>query len=650
MGRAAAIFDHEGRPVELGEKLGTGGEGSVFAVPGCGHDVVAKLYHEPLLPQKHAKLVSMVACRSDALRGISAWPEALLYAGRRGPVRGFLMPRLFEHEAVHNVYGPAHRKVKYPKADWAFLVQVARNVAAAFDTIHAHGHVIGDVNQGNVFVGRNALVRLIDCDSFQIAAGDQLFPCEVGVPHFTAPELLRAESFRDVRRTVHHDNFALAVLVFHLLFMGRHPFAGVYSGPEDMPIERAIKEFRYAFGVEAASYSIGRPPGCVGPEIVSAELGGLLEHAFRRNVEQRPSARRWVQALENLAQEIRGCGTDNLHRYFGKLSACPWCELEEHQQLTFFVRMVPYASTAGAGFDLPAVWHQIEVTAASMQPPPLPVGAGGAALVAEPLPWRAKLGAAGKAAVNAFIIDVVVTLIVLRPLAAFIWISVGLWLWRLASQRQSAFDAERKRREVALSVAEDKWKSVQGRWVDLAFEGDVQRQLARLRVVRADYEKLLAKHEIAKRQVLDNVRERQLLQFLSRFHVEDVTLAAGGAPQVAALVSFGVETAAEVERARLERIHGLHPALIDQLLKWRWGLESLFKFDVTRSALTAELEALHHWHTQRCEKLAAALKEGLGDLRRKAAALEHRQRALLVNARVVARGLAQARANMSVFQ
>jgi len=635
--------------VELGEKLGTGGEGSVFAVPARGQDLVAKLYHEPLLPQKHAKLVSMVACQSEALRGISAWPAALLHAGRKGPVRGFLMPRLFEHEAVHNVYGPAHRKVKYPKADWAFLVQVARNLAAAFDTIHSHGHVIGDVNQGNVFVGSNALVRLIDCDSFQIAAADALFPCEVGVPHFTAPELLRAQSFRDVRRTVHHDNFGLAVLVFHLLFMGRHPFAGVYSGPEDMPIERAIKEFRYAFGAEAASYCMARPPGSIGPEIVSAELAGLLEHAFRKNVDHRPSARRWVQALESLAREIRGCSSDSMHRYFGRLSACPWCELEEREQLTFFVRVAPHEIAVAGGFDLLAVWQQIELTAAALQRPPWP-GSAGAAVRPEPLPRRARIAAIGKAAVSAFVIDVVVTLIVLRPFAAFLWISVGLWVWRLASQRQTAFEAERKLRAVALSVAEDKWRSLERRWLELAHEGEGQTQLAQLRMVRESYEKLRTKHEIARRKVLDTVRERQLLQFLSRFHVEDVSLEGYGSAQVAALVSFGVETAAEVARQRLERVQGLHSALIDQLLKWRWGLEGLFKFDVTRVALAAELAAVHHWHAQRYEKLAGQLREGLEDLRRKAAAYDHRRRAFLVNARVVASGLEQARADMSVFQ
>jgi DNA-binding helix-hairpin-helix protein with protein kinase domain len=646
---AASIFDHEGRPVELGEKLGAGGEGSVFAVPRCGHDLVAKLYHTPLVPEKHAKLASMVACGTEALRGISAWPQALLHAGRKGPVRGFLMPRLFEHAAVHNVYGPAHRKAKYPKADWAFLVQVARNVAAAFDTIHVHGHVIGDVNQGNVFVGGNALVRLIDCDSFQITAGGTQFPCEVGVPHFSAPELLRAQSFRDVQRNAHHDNFGLAALVFHLLFMGRHPFAGVYSGAEEMPIERAIKEFRYAFGADAASYQMARPPGSVGPEIVSAELAGLFEHAFRKDVSQRPPASRWVQALESLSREIRTCSAEGLHRYYGRLSVCPWCELEVRDQLIFFVRMLPVESAAAGGFDLSAIWQQVEAVRAGMQPPSYPVVPAGAAVTAEPLPRHAKISAIVKKTVSACILGIVILLIILRPVAAVLWSMVGYWAWWAVSGRPTALEAERNRRKVALTVAEDKWTSVQRKWSDLAAGGDLEGYLEKLRSTRAEYEKLSAEHDRARRKLFDTIRERQLLRFLSRFHVEDVTIPGYGPLQVAALVSFGVETAAEVERARLEKIRGLSSTLINQLLAWRWGLEGMFKFEAVRDGVAVDQKALDHWYAQRYRPLAVTLTDGLEELRRKAALYDHRRRAFLAGARVAAASLAQARANMDVF-
>ena len=73
-------------------------------------------------------------------------------------------------------------KAAFPDASWAFLVRTARNLAAAFDVVHRHGHVIGDVNQGNVVVSRKATVRLIDCDSFQVTHLGHTYPCRVGVP------------------------------------------------------------------------------------------------------------------------------------------------------------------------------------------------------------------------------------------------------------------------------------------------------------------------------------------------------------------------------------------------------------------------------------------------------------------------------------
>jgi len=176
-------------------------------------------------------------------------------------------------------------------------VNAARNVAAAFEAIHTLGHVIGDVNQGNVVIANNSVVKLIDCDSFQIAANGKLYLCEVGVPHFTPPELQNLKSFHGTPRTINHDNFGLAVLCFHLLFMGRHPFSGVYSGSEDMSIEKAIESFRFAFGKHASSKGMSPPPNCVAMDIVPPQVASLFERAFLKSdahQDRRPKAREWV--------------------------------------------------------------------------------------------------------------------------------------------------------------------------------------------------------------------------------------------------------------------------------------------------------------------------------------------------------------------
>src|SRR5208337_3469303 len=87
------------------------------------------------------------------------------------------------------LYGPKLRLQRFPKADWRFLARAAGNTARVFNVVHSAGHVIGDVNHGNLVIGQDATVRLIDCDSFQITAAGKTWFCEVGVGTHQPPEM-----------------------------------------------------------------------------------------------------------------------------------------------------------------------------------------------------------------------------------------------------------------------------------------------------------------------------------------------------------------------------------------------------------------------------------------------------------------------------
>ena len=202
------LINGAGQPLELGPALGRGGEGAVHEIGGRP-GFVAKLYHQAIGADKALKLEHMARQAHASLLEIAAWPVDVLRSRPDAPVRGFIMPRVNGFREIHSLYGPSHRKKTFPQADWSFLVHAARNLASAFQAIHARGHVIGDVNPGNVVVSAQALVKLIDCDSFQISAGDRLFHCDVGVPQFTAPEL-HGKPFHGLRRTADHDAFARA--------------------------------------------------------------------------------------------------------------------------------------------------------------------------------------------------------------------------------------------------------------------------------------------------------------------------------------------------------------------------------------------------------------------------------------------------------
>ena len=245
--------------VRLGQRIGTGAEGEVYEIQGKS-DLVAKVYHEPPPPEKAEKLVVLSRLGNERLFNLSAWPVSTLRDAPDGEVVGFVMKKISQAEEVHALHSPKSRLQKFPEASWAFLIYVAANIARAVAVIHEHGLVIGDVNPKNILVTRKATIYLLDVNSFQVSAEGKTYRCEGGFPEYTPPEL-QGVAFRDIDRAQEHDCFGLGVVIFQLLFMGRHPFSGRYFGAGEMPLERAIREFRFAYGVEAEERKMRQPPG-----------------------------------------------------------------------------------------------------------------------------------------------------------------------------------------------------------------------------------------------------------------------------------------------------------------------------------------------------------------------------------------------------
>jgi eukaryotic-like serine/threonine-protein kinase len=119
---------------------------------------------------------------------------------------------------------------------WRYLVRTAVNLVQVTHAMHVAGTVIGDFNDANVRVGRDALVTLLDCDSMQIrdAATGAMYLCRVGRPEYTAPELLH-EDWSTTTREPSSDIFALSVHLYALLLEGEHPFRGVWDWEGEKP-------------------------------------------------------------------------------------------------------------------------------------------------------------------------------------------------------------------------------------------------------------------------------------------------------------------------------------------------------------------------------------------------------------------------------
>lgn len=639
------FFDQFGKPVWLGNRIGEGGEGAVFEVPSLGNDIVAKVYHQAVPLEKQKKLTSMAKGCDESLKKIAAWPVSTLHAASQGAIRGFLMPKVAGYEPVHHLYGPSHRKQLFPDKDWAFLINTARNAAAAFEVIHGHGHVIGDVNPNLVFVAGTSIVKLIDCDSFQIAAAGQHYLCEVGVPHFTPPELQGCKTFRGLRRTKNHDNFGLALLLFHLLLMGRHPFSGVFAGSGDMPLERAISQLRYAFGVNPAARSMSPPPNCVTTVILPPVVTHMFERAFSEHGTQtdgRPTAQQWVKVLDSLMGQVRACGNLPIHKYFNGLSTCPWCALEKQSGISFFISAVG-ASGAIGKFEIDVAWTRILAVASPGTAPTITPGPF--QVTSKPIPESVKSAQTAALITKAAALAVIVICLAVAPGLFFFALIVAGFLFFSATGDAG----EKQTRQAVLSSARSNMGAMLERWKREAGDEIFQLRLRELATLRTNHQNL-GKHYSGDLQRLEQGRQAsQLKKFLERFFIENADIPCVGRARKAILASFGIETAADIDWHKVIAVNGFGERITRELVDWRKGLERRFVFDPSKGVDPADIATLNQRYALKHKHLEGELLAGpeqLMQIRQKI--LQHRSQ-LLPTLQNAALQVAQAEADLAAL-
>ena len=110
-------------------------------------------------------------------------------------------------------------------------------------------------------------------------------------------------------------------------------------------------------------------------------------------------------------------------------------------------------------------------------------------------------------------------------------------------------------------------------------------------------------------------REAQLTLFLERFYLDhpSTKIKGVGSSRKIMLRSYGIETAADVQQARIQHINGFGPVITGAIISWRKSLERRFVFNpkqpIDPSAVSAikAKTARQHLHLQR--KLQDALTE-----------------------------------------
>jgi DNA-binding helix-hairpin-helix protein with protein kinase domain len=598
--------------VKLGKELGRGGEGAVFPViasPG----LVAKVYFKPPSPAKADKLRAMARHAAPALLRAAAWPLDVL-TDDSGTVRGFLMARIDAREDLHQLYSPKSRRRAFPNADFRFVVRVATNLARAFAQVHAQGNVIGDVNHGNALVGRDGTVMLIDCDSFQVRQSGRTFTCDVGVPLFTPPEL-SGRAFRGLTRTPNNDCFGLAVLLFHLLFMGRHPFAGRYADGE-MPIERAIAESRFVYGANAAAHGMAPPPGTLPLDTFGAGIASLFEAAFAVPGEvARPAPGQWVDALQALESVLETCAVSAAHshpRGPGPDAGCCWCAHEKRTGMQMFGRHLVEVVAVGAA-HIAKLWDSIAaVPRPQARQPAEPPSPGARHFMASDA-----LGSRARAFLGITLALFGCVALGMKPggtalTSLFYFGSAVACFWPLVKRTLTGEGST----EAAVLIAREQVTRLVNRWNAMPNDGRFEILLKKLEEVKQRLLELPAARASSVKMLAERAAHLQRDRFLCKFRIDKASVPLLTRSDIAMLASHDIDSADDVLRRA-----GDLPGLINhmkagQLVIWANKEAGKFSFDSQLGAPPEQLREVEQMLRLQQEQYLEILKQGEQELRR----------------------------------
>jgi DNA-binding helix-hairpin-helix protein with protein kinase domain len=608
-------YTGNGGTVKPDTVLGKGGEGSVFSIHNQS-DFALKLYLTHLAAERHAKIANMVSAKLHASAAFVAYPIDTVFASD-GRFSGFTMRIMPGRKPAHQLYSPTGRKAAFPKATYPMLVRASANIAKAVHNVHSTGCVIGDINHSGVLVSEDATVVLIDSDSFQFSFNGITYPCKVGVPEFTPPEL-QGKDLSKLIRSVNHDNFGLAVLLFYTLMMGRHPFAGRYLGQGDMPMDRAIAEFRFAYSSRRGAMLMEPPPNVPTLADLPLRVSDAFEGSFgpSGSTGVRPSASEWISILDAAESELIQCSSSAAHHYFRVAKVCPWCRMERGSPgFLAFVPIFPVHSR-GKPLDLAQL---ISAVGATKDPGPAP----DLATLMPPLAghttktnWAvAKSKRFHRWLAGVIGVGLALFLSTAGPAGPLLALIATLASSLIALMPTSEVKEEQKK----LRAAKEKWEDAKrdfeqsaGNAYFLHLRNETERLISRLQQLNSDESLRLS-------ELVNKKRELQLRRFLEQHDIDQVKIKGIGTGRKVTLKAYGIETAADVEYHRIVAITGFGPATAKVLLDWRRKAEAKFHFNPNQSIDPTDVNSIKTEFTNKRADPEARASDALVKLQKAAA-------------------------------
>ena len=603
--------------LRLGKVLGKGGEGTIFHIEDDA-SLALKVYTDGKQHERLAKLQAMIASRLSNRTSLVSFP--LDTAHSNGAFVGFTMRKAVGSKPLFSLCISSDRKNEFPDASYRFLVRVALNYARAIASLHSLGAIVGDINESGALVDQKGLVTLIDSDSFQYAASGTTYRCLVGKAEYTPPEL-QGRPLGSINRTTNHDAFGLAVILFEILFLGRHPFSGIPQGRDHPTISEAISAGRFAYSPHKTVTNMEPPKHMPVLTDLPPDVAVAFQRAFGPHLgsspQSRPTAAEWVALLEAMEKNVVECKVNPAHYHSRSATGCPWCRFEAGYATVLFVHHRTIRPTT---FDLEHVFARISAIAGPGPAPDLASlmlrlpkpGPSQAAKVSKRKSIQRKVfGLAGGA-------------------ISLLLMSNGMaWgFFALVPSGFLFFGEEAGKNEVLKrkDKVERDWQSAKEAWSNNAGMGRFDEKRRALERTAISYRALPG----IERDMLVALEKRkhdlQMQKHLEAQKISRASIDGIGDGRKLTLRSFGIETALDIKHHAVLAIPGFGPSLTKRLTDWRKSVEHRFKFNPTIPTDPTEISKVRNEISMRRSLMETELLKGTQDLETiKAEALARRR-------------------------
>ncbi|ONI42914.1 hypothetical protein AN640_06970 [Candidatus Epulonipiscium fishelsonii] len=235
-GEQSLVYISTGGNIRLLEKIATGGEGSIYKT--MNPNFVAKVYKKDNNTCRTYKKIQLMISKNLECQGI-CFPKEIIYNKNKEFV-GYLMPTARGKELQKSIFIKPLFIKNFPNWRKRDTVELCVTILNKIKYLHDRNIIMGDINPSNILVVSPTEIYFVDTDSYQI----EDYPCPVGTINYTAPEIQR-KHFATFLRTIGHENFAVATLLFMIMLPGKPPYS--QQGGED-PVSNIINmDFSYAF-------------------------------------------------------------------------------------------------------------------------------------------------------------------------------------------------------------------------------------------------------------------------------------------------------------------------------------------------------------------------------------------------------------------